>query len=123
MNIESPLHDTSTNQCKQAVKAVQPKPEVILHGRHGTGHPNDFHLRGWKTTLTETGAVDITIELIAKAWHFNSFCEHYDEDGSSRTGTWVMFTEDVTFRAGEGLWLVPHQCMKAPRVEVLRSGI
>ena len=42
MNTESPLHDTSTNQCKQAVKASQPKPEVILHGRHGTGHPNDF---------------------------------------------------------------------------------
>jgi len=108
-----------TNDSHEHVKP-KPKPEVILHGRHGTGHPDDFQQYAWKTTLTETGAVDITNQLVAKAWYFHSFCEHYDDDGSSRTGTWVMFTEVVTFSAGEGLWLVPYQCMKAPRVEVRR---
>ena len=119
MTNDNPLEFFCTNDSQEHVKP-KPKPEVILYDRHGEAHPNHFQQYAWKTTLTDTGAVDITMQVVAKAWYIHSFCERYDPDGCDRTGTWVMFTEDVTFRAGEGLWLVPYQVMKAPRVEVRR---
>lgn len=120
-NNENPFGFFSSKTGRKKVKPSQPKPEVILHGRHGTMPSDEFHLWGWKTTCDAGGEVSMAHELVAKGWHFHSFCEHRDDGGNNMgNGTWLMFTEDVTFRAGEGVWIVPTQCMKAPRVEVRR---
>lgn len=120
-NDDNPFGFFNSTGNKRKVKPSKPKPEVILHGRHGMMPADEFHLHGWKTTCDKTGEVSMTVEHVAKGWHFNSFCEHRDDGGNSMgNGTWIMFTEDVTFRAGEGVWLIPTQCMKAPRVEIRR---
>ncbi|MBV2147688.1 hypothetical protein KRZ98_05230 [Sphingobium sp. AS12] len=120
-NDENPFGFFSSPANKRKVKPSKPKPEVILHGRHGMMPADEFQLFGEKTTYDENGTVTATAEFVAKGWHFHSFCERQYEDGNSLgNGTWIMFAEDVMFRAGEGVWLIPTQCMKAPRVEIRR---
>lgn len=93
-----------------------PKPVAVLHGKHGEVAQDDFHLHGWKTTYSEDGRVINTAEHVAKGWHFCAFIEREDSDGSD--GIWLMFPHDVSFRAGEGVRLVPTTFMRQPRIEL-----
>ena len=93
-----------------------PKPVAVLHGKHGEVAHDDFHLHGWKTTCDEDGRVIRAAEIVAKGWHFCAFIERADGDGGD--GIWLMFPHDVTFRAGEGVWLTPATFMRQPRIEI-----
>jgi hypothetical protein len=72
------------------------------------GHPiaeGSHQLEGIKTTFAKDGSVMLAGRtVVGKAWALHSFLPT-ELDICTVSGTWLVFDDDIQFRAGDGVWL------------------
>lgn len=88
-----------------------------LHTQSGAVEEDSHQFEAVKTTFSEEGCVKLeSPAIVGKAWALHSFLP--DElEYCGMTGTWLVFDEDIYFRAGEGVWLMTAAFLPNPRIK------
>lgn len=87
-----------------------------LHTLGGAVEEDSHQFEAVKTTCGEEGRVKLeSSAIVGKAWALHSFLP--DElECCGMTGKWLVFDEDIHFRAGEGVWLMTAAFIPNPRI-------
>lgn len=90
------------------------KPSV--HFSKGPVDDDSHQFRALKTTFDTEGLVKVeNPAFVGIGWTLNWFLDE-ELASSATTGTWLVFEQDISFRAGEGVWLMTTSCIPEPRI-------